>query len=131
VNLSRTSLLAGAAIAALAAGVVPIGKGIGRAVLGLGPTVALAQNLGQRAVSGIVLDGSSTKVTGATVFLKELKSKSIRSYTSSSDGKFHFTQVNMAEDHELWAEKDGKKSAVKTVSSWDTRKEFECELKLK
>jgi hypothetical protein len=37
----------------------------------------------------------------------------------------------MAEDHELWAEKDGKKSAVKTVSSWDTRKEFEAELRLK
>ena len=31
----------------------------------------------------------------------------------------------MAEDHELWAEKDGKKSAVKTISSWDARKEFE------
>ena len=28
----------------------------------------------------------------------------------------------MAEDHELWAEKDGKKSVVKTVSQWDARK---------
>jgi hypothetical protein len=37
----------------------------------------------------------------------------------------------MAEDHELWAEKDGKKSAVKTVSSWDTRKDFVTELKVK
>jgi hypothetical protein len=37
----------------------------------------------------------------------------------------------MAEDYELWAEKDGKKSTVKTVSQWDARKEFETELKLK
>jgi hypothetical protein len=37
----------------------------------------------------------------------------------------------MAEDHELWAEKDGRKSPVKTVSQWDARKEFETELKLK
>jgi hypothetical protein len=37
----------------------------------------------------------------------------------------------MAEDHDLWAEKDGKKSAVKSVSSWDTRKDFVTELKLK
>jgi hypothetical protein len=37
----------------------------------------------------------------------------------------------MAEDHELWAEKNGKKTAVKTVSSWDTRKIFEVELRLK
>jgi hypothetical protein len=70
-------------------------------------------------------------VAGATVFLKDLKSKSIRSYTTTDKGRFRFVQVNMAEDHELWAEKDGKKSAVKTVSSWDTRKEFEAELRLK
>jgi hypothetical protein len=37
----------------------------------------------------------------------------------------------MSEDHELWAEDHGRKSAVKTVSSWDARKEFEVELKLK
>jgi len=37
----------------------------------------------------------------------------------------------MAVDFEIWAEKNGKKSAVKTVSSWDARKEFDCELKLK
>jgi hypothetical protein len=60
-----------------------------------------------------------------------LKAKSIRSYTSDSEGRFRFTQVNMSIDHELWAEKDGKKSATKTVSSWDSRKDFDCELKLK
>jgi hypothetical protein len=37
----------------------------------------------------------------------------------------------MAEDHELWAEKDGKKSVTKTISTWDTRKEYVSELKLK
>jgi hypothetical protein len=37
----------------------------------------------------------------------------------------------MSVDFDLWAEKDGKKSAAKTVSSWDDRKEFVSELKLK
>jgi hypothetical protein len=37
----------------------------------------------------------------------------------------------MAEDHELWAEKDGKKSSTKTISTWDTRPEYVSELKLK
>jgi len=97
----------------------------------VGLAVAEAQNMGQRVVSGFVEDESSTPIAGATVFLKDLKTKSIRSYTSAADGKFRFTQVNMAEDYELWAEKDGKKSAVKTVSSWDARKEFVCELRLK
>lgn len=92
---------------------------------------AEAQNMGQRSVTGSVVDDASTPVGGATVFLKNQKTKSIRSYTSSSNGRFRFAQVNMAEDYDLWAEKDGKKSATKTVSSWDARKEFETELKMK
>jgi len=116
----------------MAAGVVPTGwhsASIHNSSMGLG--VAQAQNLGMRVVSGIVVDTNSASLAGATVFLKDLKSKNIRSYTSDADGKYRFTQVNMAQDHELWAEKDGKKSLVKTVSSWDTRKEYVQELKLK
>ena len=127
-RVSSTILLGGVVWAALAAGVVPMGSGSG---YGLGPGVAQAQNLGQRAVTGRVVDANSAPVAEATVFLKNLKTKSIRSYTADAAGRFRFSQVNMAEDHELWAEKDGKKSAVKTVSSWDARKEFDCELKLK
>lgn len=126
-KLSCAKLAAGAALAVLAAGALPVGKVGGL----IGPAAAQAQNLGQRVVMGSVVDASSAPVSGATVFLKDLKSKSIRSYTSAADGRFRFAQVNMAVDHELWAEKDGKKSAVKTVSSWDARKEFETELRLK
>jgi hypothetical protein len=94
-------------------------------------SIASAQNLGQRNVSGSVLDADSTALAGATVFLKNQKTKSIRSYTSNKEGRFFFAQVNMAEDYDLWAEKDGHKSAIKTVSSWDSRKEYETELRMK
>jgi hypothetical protein len=127
VRLASTKILAAVAFALLVAGVVPNG------VVGtwFTPPQAQAQNIGQRVVNGTVLDASSTEVSGATVFLKDLKTKTIRSFTSDSKGRFRFTQVDMAEDHELWAEKDGHKSAVKTVSEWDARKDFETELKLK
>jgi hypothetical protein len=92
---------------------------------------AAAQAYGLRVVSGTVLDDSGKAQAGATVFLKNLKTKSIRSFTTGADGNFRFAQVNMTDDQEVWAEFSGKKSAVKTVSSWDTRKQFECELKLK
>jgi Carboxypeptidase regulatory-like domain len=95
------------------------------------PFAAQAQNLGQRNVSGAVIDADSNPVPGATVFLKNQKTKAIRSNTSAKDGRFHFAQVNMAEDYDLWAEKDNHKSATKTVSSWDARKEFETELRMK
>ena len=126
-RLNRSSFLAWVAFAALAAGVVPMESSAGL----IGPPLAQAQNLGQRVVMGSVVDANSTLVAGATVFLKDLKKKSIRSYNSAPNGRFRFAQVNMAEDFEIWAEKDGRKSAVKTVSSWDSRKEFETELKLK
>lgn len=126
-----TSIAAGAVFAALAAGFVSMGSRGGHIDLGFGPSVAEAQNLGMRAVAGSVVDASSTPVAGATVFIKDLKTKAIRSYTSTANGRFRFTQVSMSEDHDLWAEKDGKKSVTKTVSSWDTRKDFEVELKLK
>ena len=95
------------------------------------PFQAHAQNLGERSVSGAVVDGDSGPTVGATVFLKNQKTKAIRSYTSAKDGRFHFAQVKMSDDFDLWAEKDGRKSATKTVSSWDARKVFETELKLK
>jgi len=97
----------------------------------MSPPVAMAQNLGERVVSGAVLTEDSTPVIGATVFLKNQKTKAIRSYTSTEKGHYYFAQVNMAEDYDLWAEKGGKKSAVKTVSTWDSRKAFISDLKLK
>ena len=126
-SFRQAGLVAGVAWVALVAGLVPIVPVGGLA----GQPSAQAQNLGQRAVSGTVLSAGDSAILGATVFLKNLKTKSIRSYSTDDKGHFRFTQVNMAEDQELWAEKDGKKTAVKTVSAWDSRKNFECELKLK
>ena len=123
--MNRTSLAAGVAFALLMAGLLPLGS------TSMGPFAAEAQYLGQRAVMGAVVDANSTPVAGATVFLRDMKSKNIRSFTSVEHGRFRFAQVNMAEDHELWAEKDGRKSAVKSISSWDARKEIEVDLKLK
>jgi hypothetical protein len=119
---NRGRLAAWVALAAFVVVIIPAVQPVG---------VAHAQNLGQRNVAGLVLDAGSTPVQGATVFLKNQKTKSIRSYTSSSSGSFRFTQVTMTDDYDLWAEKDGKKSPTKTVSSWDARKDFQTELKLK
>jgi hypothetical protein len=119
----RIRLIAAAAFAALALGVVPLQ---GRLMM----PEAQAQNFGQRVVNGVV-DSASGPVAGATVFLRNAKTKGIRSYTSSKEGRFRFAQVTMTDDFELWAEKDGKKSTTKTISSWDNRKEIEAELKMK
>ncbi len=96
--------------------------------------MAAAQNLGERTVSGTVLNAQSTPVAGATVFLENEKTKTIRSFTSLNSGHvghFYFAQVDKDQDFDLWAEKNGKKSNVKTVSSWDSRSDFVTVLKFK
>ena len=124
--MSRTTWLAGMACGLLALGALPaISTGA------LSAPTAWGQNLGDRTVSGSILDESSQPVVGATVFLKNEKTKAIRSYISTAGGHFRFSQVDMSVDFDLWAEKAGKKSATKTVSSWDDRKEVVSELKLK
>jgi hypothetical protein len=122
VKRSRARVSAWALFAALTLGAIPSVATI---------SAAYAQNVGQRSVGGLVVDGESAPVQGATVFLKNSKTKAIRSYTSASNGRFRFAQVNMTDDYDLWAEKDGKKSPTKTVSSWNASKEYETELKLK
>ena len=119
----RTRWAAGTVLAALTLFVGPI--------LRIASPAAEAQNLGQRVVEGFVTDANSAEVNEATVFLRDSKTKTIRSYTTEKGGRFRFVQVNMSEDFDLWADKDGKKSATKTISSWDTRKDVEEILKLK
>ncbi len=97
----------------------------------IGLQVANAQNFSQRIVQGKVIDDTDTLVGGATVFLKNVKTRNVRSFTSVANGSFRFAQVGMVDDYEVWAEHGKKKSAVRTISSFDSRKQVEFELKLK
>jgi hypothetical protein len=101
------------------------------AVTLLVPQIAEAQNFGQRSIQGKVLDDTETPVASATVFLKNLKTRNVKSFTSIADGSFRFAQVGMVDDYEVWAERGKSKSAVKTISSFDSRKEVTFDLKLK
>jgi Carboxypeptidase regulatory-like domain len=125
----RTILVVSGLMAAAALGMFPIGKPTTGALLA--PGIAEAQNFGQRTIQGKVIADTDAPVGGATVFLKNLKTRGIKSFTSIPDGSFRFAQVGMIDDYEVWAELGKKKSAVRTVSSFDSRKQVEFDLKLK
>ena len=116
-------------MAAVSMGVLPMSTDGSHTLIA--PIVAEAQNFGQRTIQGKVLSDTESPVSGATVFLKNMKNRNIKSFTSTADGSFRFAQVGMIDDYEVWAEHGGKKSAVKTVSSFDSRKQVEYDLKLK
>jgi hypothetical protein len=114
-------------LAAAAFGVFPLGN----PGIPLGPQMVQAQNFGQRTIHGKTVDDTETPVGGVTVFLKNLKTRNVKSFTSMPDGNFRFAQVGMVDDYEVWAERGKAKSAVKTISSFDSRKDVEFDLKLK
>jgi Carboxypeptidase regulatory-like domain len=97
--------------------------------LALAPAIAHAQQ--QRTVSGKVLGPSDEGKAGAVVYLKDVKTLSIRSAISIQDGSYRFGQLSDGTDYELWAELDGKKSATRSVSSFDQKKQNTINLKLK
>ena len=100
------------------------------ASLALPAPLLLAQSQAQRVVQGKVVDKSDAGLKGATIFLKDGHSLAVRSYIAADDGTFRFGQVAPNSDCQLWAEFAGKKSAVKNISSFDSRTEFNITLKI-
>ena len=84
----------------------------------------------QRVVQGKVVDGANGPVKGAVVYLKDDRSLTVKSYFSDAAGGYRFGQLSQNSDYEIWAESNGKKSAVKTISSFDNKNQFYINLKI-
>jgi Carboxypeptidase regulatory-like domain len=95
-------------------------------------TTVLAQDRGpaQRVVQGKVVDAGGAPIKGAVVYLKDSRSLAVKSYFSDDQGGYRFGQLSPNTDYEIWAESNGKKSAVKTISSFDSKSLFTINLKI-
>jgi hypothetical protein len=93
---------------------------------------AIAQQRGpvQRIVEGKVTDHSNDPVKGAVVYLKDGRTLSVKSFIADDQGEYRFGQLAQNTDYEIWAEHDGKKSPVKSISSFDSKNHFYIDLKM-
>lgn len=95
-------------------------------------TAAAAQQRGpvQRVVQGKVTNDENAAMKGAVVYLKDGRTLSVKSFIADDQGEYRFGQLAPNVDYEIWAEHDGKKSSVKTISSFDTKNQFYINLKI-
>lgn len=83
-----------------------------------------------RTVRGVVTDKSDNPVSGSVVFLKNVRTNSVRSSYTDESGSYRFSGLDPNADYELHAEKEGAKSQTRTVSSFDSRKDIVLNLKI-
>jgi carboxypeptidase family protein len=106
------------------------------ALVALAATVLFAQDKSKgkeselRTVRGTVVDKGESPVETAVVYLKNVHTQDIITHLSDSDGTFRFSGLDLNIDYEIHAEKEGMTSSTRSISNFDTRKEFVLTLRL-
>lgn len=103
--------------------------------MGLFCLVSVAQDAKHEAqlktVRGVVVDkATDSPIPAAVVFLKNTRTNAVRSYISDDEGNYRFSGLDPNTDYEIHAEKDGAKSATRTISSFDSKKDIVVNLKI-
>jgi hypothetical protein len=85
----------------------------------------------ERTVNGVVIDAAGEPVPGAVVQLKNMKTLAIRSFITREKGDFVFNSLSMDVDWEFKAQSDGRSSAARTISTFDSHPALNITLQLK
>lgn len=93
-----------------------------------GAGLMLAQQT--RSVEGTVLDANDNALPHAIVYLKNARSRAVRTYIAGDDGKFNFHALDPNVDYDLYAEYKGQKSSMRTISSFDSRPVIHMDVKV-
>lgn len=83
-----------------------------------------------RTLTGRVVNAQDAPVQKAIVYLKNAKTLAIKTYISEPDGTYRFPGLAANVDYEVYAEHEGARSPVKTLSGFDSRKQANITLKL-
>lgn len=83
-----------------------------------------------RTVRGTVVDKDDTPLAESVVYLKNLKNSVVRTAIANDHGTYRFSGLDPNVDYEIHAEHKDSKSATRTVSSYDSRREIVIQLKV-
>src|ERR1700678_424940 len=83
-----------------------------------------------RVLHGSVIDKDENPIASSVVYLKNLKSQAVKTYIADDSGNYRFSGLDPNVDYEIHAEHDDLSSPVRTISSFDSRRDIEVTLKL-
>ncbi len=91
---------------------------------------AHAQAQAVRLVQGVVRNSDDQPQANAVVYLQDQKNLEVRTFIVQPDGRYRFGQMSPDVDYQLWAQFKGHKSKTRSISSFDSKKEFDFDLKI-
>jgi hypothetical protein len=83
-----------------------------------------------RLLQGQVFNRNDKPVPDAIVYLKNTKTLVVKTYIAGQDGGYRFPALSPNVDYQIFAEHAGKRSGVKTLSAFDSRREARINLKI-
>ncbi len=83
-----------------------------------------------RTVHGSVIDKAENPVPSSVVYLKNLKTQDVKTYIANDAGEYRFSGLDPNVDYEIHAEHNDLSSPVRTISSFDSRRDVNLPLKL-
>lgn len=83
-----------------------------------------------RLLFGKVLDPQDNPLSDAIVYLTNTRTRAVKTYIVSQDGRYRFPALSTAVDYEIYAQYKGRKSDVKSVSQFDDRSEVYLDLRV-
>lgn len=83
-----------------------------------------------RTVHGSVIDTQENPVPSSVVYLKNLKTQGVKTYIADEAGEYRFSGLDPNVDYEIHAEHNDLASSVRTISSYDSRRDINLPLKL-
>ena len=83
-----------------------------------------------RTVRGTVVDKDENAVASGIVYLKNVKTQTVKTYIADDNGGYRFSGLDPNVDYEIHAEHEDRVSSKRKISSFDSRKEIVIHLKV-
>jgi protocatechuate 3,4-dioxygenase beta subunit len=83
-----------------------------------------------RVVHGLVEDKDENPVPSSVVYLVNVKTKAVKTSFADDKGQYRFSGLDPNVDYEIHAEHADVTSSTRTISSFDSRRDIEVNLKV-